>query len=133
MDNPALDLGPYEGDVAPELRSESFLATLRGLRDHLPRDTGPQESFRRSAVLRVELAGRPVALKVFSPQITHKTDVGGVELGLANEDEVTAAFERILSAAKQIDVEKAVDQAERLDLPDDLDQFVVSLEKGIQR
>ena len=39
----------------------------------------------------------------------------------------------VLRAAEQIDVEKAVDQAERLDLPEGLDQFVVSLEKGIQR
>ncbi|MHC4954723.1 MAG: lipopolysaccharide kinase InaA family protein [Planctomycetota bacterium] len=75
MDNPALDLGPYEGDVAPELRSESFLATLRGLPDHLPRDTGPQESFRRSAVLRVELAGRPVAVKVFQRQSPARSSI----------------------------------------------------------
>ena len=51
----------------------------------------------------VELARRigfPVAMKVFSPDITHKTDVGGVELNLANDDEVRAAFERIVTGAK---------------------------------
>ena len=42
-----------------------------------------------------------MALKIFSPDITHKTDVGGVELNLANEDEVTAAFERIVGRAKE--------------------------------
>ncbi|MBX9787295.1 MAG: bifunctional acetate--CoA ligase family protein/GNAT family N-acetyltransferase [Pirellulales bacterium] len=41
--------------------------------------------------------GFPVVLKVVSPQITHKTDVGGVELNLANEQQVRTAYERIVS------------------------------------
>jgi acetyltransferase len=52
----------------------------------------------------VELAHRvefPVALKVFSAQITHKTDVGGVVLNLANESEVRAAFNRIITCAQE--------------------------------
>lgn len=51
----------------------------------------------------VELAHRvgfPVALKVFSPDITHKTDVGGVALNLASDQEVRAAFDRIVTGAK---------------------------------
>jgi acyl-CoA synthetase (NDP forming) len=36
--------------------------------------------------------GFPVALKVLSPSITHKTDVGGVQLGLASPDSVRDAF-----------------------------------------
>ena len=35
--------------------------------------------------------GFPVALKVLSPQVTHKSDVGGVMLDLATTDEVRAA------------------------------------------
>jgi acetyltransferase len=53
------------------------------------------------AVTLARRLGYPVALKVFSPQITHKTDVGGVELGLANDEEVTTAFERIVDTAKE--------------------------------
>jgi acyl-CoA synthetase (NDP forming) len=37
--------------------------------------------------------GFPVALKAGSGAIVHKTDVGGVRLGLGSEDEVTAAYE----------------------------------------
>ena len=37
--------------------------------------------------------GFPVALKIVSPQITHKSDVGGVALGLASADEVRNAAE----------------------------------------
>jgi acetyltransferase len=58
----------------------------------------------RSADDAVELSDRlgyPVALKVFSPQITHKTDVGGVELNLPSQREVRAAFKRIVSHAKK--------------------------------
>lgn len=40
--------------------------------------------------------GFPVALKIASPDILHKTDVGGVELGLRSEGEVRAAYGRIL-------------------------------------
>ncbi len=39
--------------------------------------------------------GYPVALKVVSDKITHKTDVGGVELGVADEAALRAACQRI--------------------------------------
>ena len=39
--------------------------------------------------------GFPVVLKVHSPAVTHKTEVGGVALNLRNESEVRDAFERI--------------------------------------
>jgi len=42
--------------------------------------------------------GYPVALKVRAAQITHKTDVGGVELGLADDEAVRAAYGRILAS-----------------------------------
>ncbi len=53
------------------------------------------------AVRFAELVGYPVVLKIFSPDITHKTDVGGVELNLANADQVTAAYQRIMQRAQQ--------------------------------
>ncbi len=45
--------------------------------------------------------GFPVVLKVVSPQITHKSDVGGVKLNLNTADDVTAAFKEIAAAAKK--------------------------------
>jgi len=44
--------------------------------------------------------GGDVALKVASPDIAHKSDVGGVALGLAGEAAVREAFERILAGAR---------------------------------
>jgi acetate---CoA ligase (ADP-forming) len=45
-----------------------------------------------------ERIGFPVALKIESAQITHKSDVGGVALNLTNSAEVSAAFTRMKSA-----------------------------------
>ncbi len=47
------------------------------------------------AVLAAVRIGFPVVLKVLSPQVSHKSDVGGVELNLADETAVRQAFDRI--------------------------------------
>lgn len=52
----------------------------------------------------VEVAKRigfPVVMKIHSPQITHKTDVGGVILNIANEQAVREAFERLVRRAQE--------------------------------
>jgi acetyltransferase len=59
----------------------------------------------RSAAEAVELAekvGYPVVLKIWSPDITHKTDVGGVELNLTAPEAVRAACTRILENAARL-------------------------------
>lgn len=45
--------------------------------------------------------GFPVVLKIASPDILHKTDVGGVKLSLNNEEDVGNAYDEIISAAKE--------------------------------
>ncbi|MCX6284071.1 MAG: GNAT family N-acetyltransferase, partial [Bacteroidetes bacterium] len=45
-----------------------------------------------------EKTGYPVVLKIQSPDITHKSDVGGVQLNLGNEKLLKAAFERIMDS-----------------------------------
>lgn len=45
--------------------------------------------------------GFPVVLKVLSPEITHKTDVGGVRLGLRSEADVRQAFDDIRRTVEQ--------------------------------
>ncbi len=46
--------------------------------------------------------GFPVVVKIYSPDITHKSDVDGVRLHLKNEEEVAAAFEEITSRARNL-------------------------------
>jgi acetyltransferase len=45
--------------------------------------------------------GYPVVLKILSPQITHKTDAGGVMLDLTSDSDVKQAFDIIMHRAKK--------------------------------
>jgi acyl-CoA synthetase (NDP forming) len=62
----------------------------------------PREALATSAdgaVAAAQTLGFPVALKIESPDITHKTEVGGVRIGLADAGAVRDAFEGIVAAA----------------------------------
>jgi len=45
--------------------------------------------------------GFPVVLKIVSPDILHKTDVGGVKLSLNNEEDVGNAYDEIISVIEK--------------------------------
>lgn len=45
--------------------------------------------------------GFPVVLKIISPDVIHKSDSGGVKLGLANATQVGIAYSEVLAAARQ--------------------------------
>ncbi|HJT08950.1 MAG TPA: acetate--CoA ligase family protein [Stellaceae bacterium] len=45
--------------------------------------------------------GLPAALKIVSPDITHKTDIGGVALNLATADAVRRAFDEVTARVKK--------------------------------
>lgn len=45
--------------------------------------------------------GFPVVLKINSPDVVHKSDSGGVKLGLANATQVGKAYSEIISSVKQ--------------------------------
>ena len=55
-------------------------------------------SAEEAAAVAAEIDG-PVALKICSPDILHKSDAGGVRLGLVGEAEVRRAFDEIVAAA----------------------------------
>jgi len=64
---------------------------------------------REAAVQAARDAGFPVVLKVVSPQITHKSDVGGVKLDLKSSEEVAAAFDEVMAAARRAAPDAAID------------------------
>jgi acetate---CoA ligase (ADP-forming) len=83
------------GAVLAEAQAKELLA-----RYGIPR---PAEALVNGAEAAVEAAARiggPVALKVQSPDITHKTEAGGVALGIVGDIAVREAYERILNSAK---------------------------------
>ena len=53
------------------------------------------------AVAIAEQKGYPVVLKIYSPDITHKSDVGGVALNIKDEEMVRATFRNMVKTAAQ--------------------------------
>jgi acyl-CoA synthetase (NDP forming) len=65
---------------------------------------GPEERVAASADAAVEAArtiGFPVVLKILSPDIHHKTEIGGVRVGLGDDQAVRSAFQEVLAAARE--------------------------------
>ena len=45
--------------------------------------------------------GYPVVMKILSPDIIHKTDIGGVKLNIKSKNEAEEAYQEIVSTARQ--------------------------------
>jgi len=84
-------------DVLTEIESKRLLEAyeIPISKTVIARDV--EEAIRQSNEL-----GYPVAMKILSNQITHKTDVGGVVLNLAGDEAVTNAFQQVMTSAKQL-------------------------------
>jgi len=54
---------------------------------------------KKAAVAAAEKIGYPVVMKIVSPQITHKSDIGGVRVGLATKGAVSRGYSEIMAAA----------------------------------
>lgn len=57
------------------------------------------------AVELAEKIGYPVVMKIMSPDILHKSDAGGVEVDIKDEEEARAAFQKIMDNAKAYDAD----------------------------
>ena len=64
-----------------------------------------------SAVAAADRIGYPVALKVNSADILHKTEAGGIRLGLGDADAVRNAFGDVTSNAKAYDADARINGA----------------------
>jgi acetyltransferase len=53
------------------------------------------------AIIMANDIGYPLVMKIASPDILHKTDVGGVRLNILNEAEAIDAYHRILESSKE--------------------------------
>jgi len=62
-----------------------------------------------AAVTAAKKMGWPVALKILSPDISHKTDADGVHLDLRSPAEVHTAFERIMIGARNYNQQARID------------------------
>jgi acetyl-CoA synthetase (ADP-forming) len=53
--------------------------------------------------------GFPLVAKIVSAQIVHKTDIGGIVVGIRDQDELAAAYDQITAAAQEKAPEAKVD------------------------
>ena len=89
-------LVPAEGDVLPEAASKTLLEAY-GIPVTRPE---PAATAAEAAAVAARM-GEAVVLKIDSPDITHKTDAGGVVLDVRGEAAVCAAFERIVRMVRE--------------------------------
>jgi acetyltransferase len=82
------------------LGEEECRTILEAYGFRFPRHALAQTS--QEAVRAFEEMRRPVVLKIVSPDILHKTDVGGVRVGLSDPDSVARAFVEITSSARRM-------------------------------
>src|SRR5574340_347152 len=82
--------------VMNEMESKALLAAF-----HVPIAQTVIARSPTEAMVLAEEIGLPVAMKIDSPNITHKSDSGGVRLNLANLPSVRAAYQEILDEVKR--------------------------------
>jgi len=76
---------------------------------HLPVPKSFMAATRAAAVAAAAEIGFPVALKIHSPDITHKSDVGGVRLNLQNADMAASAFDDVMRNVRALRPEARID------------------------
>jgi len=100
------------GDAAPNAAPAAFApppalpCDEAGARAWLARCGMPEDGARAArdadeAAAHANAMGYPVALKILSADIAHKTEAGGVALGLADEQAVRAAFDAVMDSARR--------------------------------
>ncbi len=84
------------GDRLTEREAKAVLAAygLPVTREHLA-------SSADEAIERAREIGGPVALKIDSPDIAHKTEAGAIRLNVSGDDAVRSAFDDVLAAARR--------------------------------
>ncbi len=91
-----LDAVLAEGrEVLTELESKTLLDAF-----HIPVNRTLLATDRQQAVAAANQIGYPVAMKISSADVAHKSDVGGVALNVRNATEVREQFDAILAAVR---------------------------------
>lgn len=76
--------------------------------------------------------GLPVAMKISSPRIAHKTDVGGVEIGLHSEEDVRKAYRRIMEKVTYYLPDAPIYGIEVQNMVDDGVEIIIGMSRDIQ-
>jgi acyl-CoA synthetase (NDP forming) len=69
---------------------------------------GALASNAKEAVEAANKIGYPLAMKVVSPDIIHKSDAGGIKLGVQDEEGIERAFEEIVQNAEKVTTKEKI-------------------------
>jgi len=98
--NGALDQGRT---ILSATESKAFLDSF-----HIPVVKSVDAATVDAAVAASDAAGYPVVMKILSPDITHKSDVGGVRLGIADAAAVRAAWDEMMASVARVQPEARI-------------------------
>jgi acetyltransferase len=107
LDNASLIIENVLADdrtILSQAESKAVLAAF-----HIPILKSISARSAQEAMLVAQELGYPVAMKIDSPDITHKTDVGGVRLGLANAREVRRVYQELTESVSALRPEAKID------------------------
>ena len=102
-----IDLHQAYGGVVPELASRDHVRRIVPLYRQVLAEAGIAVAPERAcatadaAVAAAEALGFPVVLKILSPDILHKSEIGGVLLNVASASAVRDGFATLIERAKQ--------------------------------
>ncbi len=83
--------------ILTQAESKAILAAF-----HIPIVQSIPATSAQEAILVAQEIGYPVAMKIDSPDITHKTDVGGVKLGLENARQVRDVYQNLMDSVRDL-------------------------------
>lgn len=114
LDEPKESLRAFKVDKekVSSIIGEAVKAGQKEIPEYLARDIIESYGFRlpksilavdlRQAVIAAENIGYPVVMKIASLDITHKSDMGGVKVGLKNAKDVEDAFDDMIGRVKSV-------------------------------
>ncbi|HED23878.1 MAG TPA: CoA-binding protein [Firmicutes bacterium] len=79
-----------------------------------------------------EEIGYPVALKISSPRIAHKTDVGGVKIGLLSENQVRKGFRNIMDSVRHHMPDAPIYGVEVQNMVDEGIEVIIGMSRDVQ-
>jgi len=95
------------GERRLSLSNTESKAVLRAF--HIPTSPSINVNTASDALVAAENVGLPVAMKINSPDITHKSDVGGVRLNIREPRSVRTAFREMVDAVKAASPEARIE------------------------
>ena len=107
IDGARLIIGSVLSDKRTLLSTTEARAVLHAFR--IPVIQGIACASANDALVAAESMGFPVVMKINSPDISHKSDVGGVKLNIRNAQAVRTSYQELIEAVREKSGDKRID------------------------